>query len=910
MNGGLLSVSDDADRLVPYTSYLKGLYMSMSHQQISQHWTHLPWCEFIQLALITDEKVRRSGPTEEFVQLAQVGRIETIMSRSQQVDLVDLFSLPSKSPPNPPPPSPSSLSPTSHQMDQQSILNVLMMLPPLKHRIFLIEGPPGGGKSTLALHICHKWALGASFLARFDLVVLAYLRDRAVQNATTLADILPADITRGAMCTSDIATQIMAFNGLRVLFIFDGWDEFPSHLQNESLVSTIIHKPHKLCVQQSTIIITSRPVASGNLLHIADRRVEILGFTQHQIREYIEKALNGNSTHIQKLVQHLENHPVIRGYCYIPLHAAILVHVFLTMNKVLPTTLHELFCSLVLCCIVRELETHDSKQKLPEISSLNDLPGDLKSQLSYLCKLAYEGVMQDKVVFYQRDLEASQLPANLPSLGILQAVEGLTLYSKSLSYNFLHLSVQELLAAYHISQMDPSKQLEIFQSLLKSPRFQPVLQYYSGFTKLENQGIRGFVSAYTQQQSGFDKLLPFLHCFFEAQQVSLCKLVDHKFRMLDLRKHKSLNPVDYLAVGYFMASLLTVSTSDAPSLVHFETNHISIDGLKLLINELSKYPSGNTVASSGKLAVTFHEQVFGEEEIKLIASHLKQSPAISELMIHCVTIESDEHCLPNLSEALQTSSLTKLQLKRVKLHMQYTEEIGSALSTLLTSKSCSLLHLDLSSNRSFSSPGAFCIFVCLQHNYTVVHLNLSNIAIADSGVLQVSKSLEHNTTLVHLDLCKTGMTEKGVVYIAQLLNSNCSIQTLDISGNHIGEYGFACIAKSLEFNLTIKRLYVTYAGEIDKHVKAVYQARRDKKCDPFKVFNDYSMGAKSSAEGHVRNTDGKYIKPSAVDRKLDPFTKYSKEAETSAVYSTISSFLSYLVLQPRVPGDESNNVEN
>ena len=51
---------------------------------------------------------------------------------------------------------------------------------------------------------------------------------------------------------------------------------------------------------------------SAVAIHIADRRVEILGFTQHQIREYIEKALDGNSTHIQKLVQHLEDHPVYR----------------------------------------------------------------------------------------------------------------------------------------------------------------------------------------------------------------------------------------------------------------------------------------------------------------------------------------------------------------------------------------------------------------------------------------------------------------------------------------------------------------------------------------------------------------------------------------------------------------------
>ena len=62
--------------------------------------------------------------------------------------------------------------------------------------------------------------------------------------------------------------------------------------------------------------------------------------------------------------------------------------------------------------------------------------------------------MQNKVVFYRKDLQKFNLQTNLPSLGLLQAVEGLTLHSKSLSYNFLHLSVQELLAAYHISQFD------------------------------------------------------------------------------------------------------------------------------------------------------------------------------------------------------------------------------------------------------------------------------------------------------------------------------------------------------------------------------------------------------------------------------------------------------------------------
>ena len=375
-----------------YASYLRGLYTSMSQSHTSQHWSHLPRCEFIQLAMISSKEQRRGDREEEMVRLAQQGRIETIMSYKEPIVLNNLF---------------ATMQP------------LVVLPPPLHTRVILIEGAPGGGKSTLALHICHKWARGdVHFLDIFNLVVLVYLRDQAVQNATTLADILPSTLEDSKM----VATRIQAISGCNVLFIFDGWDEFPSHLQNNSLVSTIIQHPHKLFLHQSTALITSRPVSSGNLLHVADRRVEILGFTQHQIREYIKKALDGNSTHIQKLVQHLEEYPVIEGYCYVPLHVAILVHIFLTLKGALPTTLHELFCNLVLCCIARELETRESESFVS--CSLDDLPDELKSKLSNLSLLAYEGVMQDKAVFYEKDIKLVNIPANLPSLGLLQVVEG------------------------------------------------------------------------------------------------------------------------------------------------------------------------------------------------------------------------------------------------------------------------------------------------------------------------------------------------------------------------------------------------------------------------------------------------------------------------------------------------------
>ena len=443
-----------------YASYLRELYMSMSSSHTSQHWTNLPRCEFVQLAMIDSGGQRRGDREKKMVRLAQQGRIETILDHKKPINLENLF-----------------------QTDQP----LVELPPPSPPRLILIEGAPGGGKSTLVLHICHQWAQDALFLDIFNVVVLAYLRDQAIHNATTLADILPNTLEDSQV----VAARMQATLGRNVLFIFDGWDEFPSHLQNNSLVSTIIQQPQELSLHQSTVLITTRPVSSGNLLHIADRRVEILGFTQHQIHEYIEKALDGNSTRFQKLVQHLEEHPVIEGYCYVPLHVAILVHIFLTMKGALPTTLHELFCNLVLCCIVRELKKHQFEIDLSAVCSLDDLPDGLKSKLSNLSVLAYEGVMQNKVVFYHKDLQRFNFQANPLSLGLLQAVEGLTLLSKSLSHNFLHLSVQELLAAYHISNFDSSKQLEVFERMFGISRFQAVLQYYSGFTKLANPAIQG-----------------------------------------------------------------------------------------------------------------------------------------------------------------------------------------------------------------------------------------------------------------------------------------------------------------------------------------------------------------------------------------------------------------------------------
>ena len=758
--------------------------------------------------MITDEPVRRGGPEEEMVRLAQQGKIETVVSHKEQITLSEIF--------NP--------------------LPLVLLPPPSLPRIILIEGAPGVGKSTLALHICDQWAQGILFLDRFDIVVLVYLRDQAIQNASTLADILPSN---KRVQTDTVATQIEARSGLNTLFIFDGWDEFPPHMQDHSLVSSIIKEPHKLSLHKSTVLITSRPVSSGDLLHIINKRVEILGFTQCQIREYIERALSGNSAHIQKLVQHLEDHPVIEGYCYVPLHAAMLVHIFLTMKGALPTTYHELFCDLVLCSIIRELSTHqDFVVDLSEISTLDDLPSVLKAQLNHLSVLAYEGVMQDKVVFYQKDLQDLQLHSKFATLGLIQGVEGLTKFSKSTSYNFLHLSVQELLAAYHISRMNPSsRQVEVFKHMLESSRFQSVLCYYCGFTKLADPAIRGFISSYCQfRWSSFDHIRPILHCLYETQKPSLCHLVDPHFDndLTDLRI-ANFTSVDLLAIGFVVASILSASTSDETKKIDLELSDFDDHNkLKLFFTGLSSCPVQGqaTTCDLTRRSLGLKISVKRETTCKLIADYLmSSSPIVWYLEINFFF--EDDNSLQFLTKALQTNtSVTLLRL--------YSQNKLPALDKVLQQNK-TLTHLGLSELYSVKS-----IFQGLQHNTTLVNLDMSNSQIsagedtlqALSDMLRVNKSLtrlylsnnehltdsglhyifiglQHNSTLVTLDLSNTGITatEHTLQALGDMLRVNKSLTHLNLSNNkHLTDSGSHYIFIGLQHNSTLVYLNLSNTG--------------------------------------------------------------------------------------------------
>ena len=513
--------------------------------------------------------------------------------------------------------------------------------------------------------------------------------------------------------------------------------------------------------------------------------------------------------------------------------------------KALPTTRHELFCDLVLCCIIREHDTHKSDSILPELSSLDDLPDDLKSKLNNLCVLAYNAMMSDKIVLYSKDLQESHLPTIISSLGLLQAVEGLTKFSKTHSYNFLHLSVQELLAARHISQMSSSEQMTVFKKLFESSRFEAVLHYYSGFTKLVNPEIREFFCTYQHEKECFKDILPLLHCFFEAHEPSLCQLVD-PFFAANIILEGITNPSDYLAIGYFISSLLCTSTADMPPVKLSDIGEVHC--FKLLLNELPKYPLGEQPTSACAiprkliLRLQLHrcDPSICYIVAKLIADNLKVSPAISELEWDNEEFQrSQDDGLFHIVEALQiNSSLTKLSL--VDVNLQYTEKNGLVFIKMLQVNK-SLTHLDLSWNESFSH-GAHCIFEGLQYNTSLAYLNLSHIGITATNpdtarslikMLKLNKSLKHldlssnksfslgahyifveglHCSLAHLNLRHTGITATDSSPFIKMLQENKSLTYLDLSLNKSFSLRAHCIFEGLQHNNSLSHLNLSCTG--------------------------------------------------------------------------------------------------
>ena len=787
-----------------YADYLRGRYSTEIPAFFTLQWPPPPTCKVFNLAMIGHETIQRGPIEEEFVQLTLRGNVDDIMRMKLPIELENLFELDHK-----------------------------------EHKVILIEGAPGAGKSTLAWYVCQKWESGGLF-QKFKVVIFVQLRDPAIQSATSIADILPVESEN---MRSELMSQLLSCRGRGVLFVLDGWDEYGPGLRHSSLFQQLICTPGEVNMHFSSLIITSRPIASGELQRYASSRVEIVGFSSAEVKKYFSECIRTSET-VQKLQDHLRERPVIEASCYLPLNAAIVVHLFLALNHTLPHTLHEVFLSLVLCCIIRHLmKEAEGGKDVPSISSLDDVPPDVQEPFNNICTMAYHGVMKNKVTFSASDLRSFNLPTELSTLSLIQAVQSFTAFEKSVSYNFLHLSVQELLAALHISKLPAAEQIQVFNALFDRPRLAAVFRFYAAFTKLQTEGVRDIVAHIIQEQQK-SLLVNLLHGLYEAQDLSLCQFVaSHLKGELDLNRN-TLSPMDCIVVGYFLSCVcLTISGEFKVDLRNCSLDYYRVS---FLVRELCKCSSlavsdAQAATGDGCLEMELSGNGLQEKGGKAIGDALMVNRSLRVLDLSKNPISAG---VVYLAESLKHNhSLLEINLSDCDISEENSKAIGDA---LMENKFLQVLDL----HHNPISAGVVHIAESLKHNHSLLEINLSDCDISEenskaigdalmenkflqvldlhhnpisAGVVHIAESLKHNHSLLEINLGKCGITEKCCTAIGDALMVNRSLKVLNLDGNPISA-GVVHIAESLKHNHSLIELNLGNCGITEEGFKAICDA--------------------------------------------------------------------------------------
>ena len=508
--------------LLQYTTLLKQLYTSRSSLQPLSDSKPTPLLPF-RLARIEKQTLSSSSDMDRFTRESLRGDMDDVIHKKTAMELSELVVMGDSSRP----------------------------------QVVLIEGAPGVGKTTFAWHQCRQWAEGR-LLQDYSIVLLLPLRDNNIRQISSLPGLFRHSREQ---VREEVSRRVAESGGKGCLIWLEAWDEIPDHLRlSDSFFTQVIRG---LQLPAATIFITSRPWATRGLLEtVGDRmsqHTELLALAKEEV-ENVTRAMivaihsQTSSDSGFDFLQFIESNPVIRAAMYTPVSAAIVEQVFKSAPHNPPTTVTQLYSAFVLMRLEQHLSEHPKYSDMNiKVRTLADLPERVLEDLQRLCGLAYEGVSQQKIVF-------SGLPEGLSTLGLLQTVP--QVYDEGegrVSYNFLHYTVQEYLAALHLSHLQPHQLTSITdtnclrlvktgygRSYYEATRFKTTFQFLAGITKLEP-----FPVAYLSDLLRKDAATMYRWLYESQNQSLLTSVLGSGERWLSLSY--SATATDYFAAGYCLA---------------------------------------------------------------------------------------------------------------------------------------------------------------------------------------------------------------------------------------------------------------------------------------------------------------------------------------------------------------------
>ena len=388
-----------------------------------------------------------------------------------------------------------------------------------KHRLVVISGAPGTGKSTLAKKLCKDVSRDMASLD-YKLVVKVELRDLVplVQEPSLFGLKQLMELFESAGQMERVVGRMKVTDGADTLLILDGYDELPHDLRHSQFFVNLL-SPHsfKSPLRKSHIILTSRSIVMSEIHHrfksaeVPLVNIEVLGFTSEQIRHFIDQYFEGegNLELSTKLSAKLEALPHIKGLCSTPVVLSIISRVFLARQDLTPT----------LTQIYDEFVCETLSRMFPGLQSTLELSTQDHDFLK-LCEIAYHCTKQQKLIFTASDLLGLQdkYSDRETGCGLLTArpVDKLRFVIAE-SFYFIHLTIQEFLTAVHIAMLEVAAQRAIWDEHLGQPHMAQTWRFYCGVTKMAHYNL--LQNSNARDMEGFDELL--MQSFFETQDRDL-----------------------------------------------------------------------------------------------------------------------------------------------------------------------------------------------------------------------------------------------------------------------------------------------------------------------------------------------------------------------------------------------------
>ena len=729
----------------------------------------------------------------------------------------------------------------------------------------LIEGHPGIGKTTLAKEMCLQWA-NNQLLTSDKLLLSLMLRDPNVQKITSTEQLVK--YTQSTDQVQCVLSYLQDNNGVGVTLIIDGFDELSSELCQTSFFRKVIEGD---VLYNARIVVTSRPSASACLHQYVHRRIEVLGFEKSSKEQYMNNALTDKPDDLRKLKVHFQKYPNIDALCYIPLNMAIIVYLCLLGS--LPPTATIMYESFILHTVCRHLKRVGNTPNDTSVTQIEKLPQPVCEVLQQLQKVAFDGLVKDKIVFTIEELPLS-CKDDPTCYGLLQSTECYSteeIGTPTQSFNFLHLGIQEYFAAKYVTRLPENEVYTLLkQSFVvtefnlpwdinpdsKSVRLSNMWILYCGITSGQCKTLRHYLTTYGKPYPPRKPLMTssLLSGHTRSHDPMSHPITMYTPTMTHLHSsHDQMVTPPAAAEQHFNSHVLSSghTTNDWSSDQRISnTGTISQDILKdplkvlylfqcfqeaqdnVLCEVLSKSFDNDVINIRGDRLLPHQVVSLGFflsrshrnwKEVNLFQCHIRdhgmsilhQYLCEDKTNKHKITkINLDENDLTGASSHLIADIISHLQPHTLVLDnnkITNVRDISTAVITTSTVKVLNMSDNDLTEQEAVAISD---MMMCLEE------LKISNNRLGDHGAELLSEGITNTKTLRVLQISDKNIGPSGTTSIANALSNNTSLEELYMhDDNFIGQDAAEALGSAIINNKTLKIL--SLHGTVDKELAMI-----------------------------------------------------------------------------------------